>query len=858
MAVTVAKRLGAYYQGKNVAVVSVFIQADVSSNYIPFIEDFLGVIYGQLSKGAIGGDESDKPYERYKAACKDGLHCASRMSLIKNALSTKLETTEHSFLILDGYDHGDKTLQFLLDPELESLQRRGVSVMLTRRVPVFERPLFIMYCDNCSTGYLQLYWVCQECDEDTCFTLCYACKDTGPLCQKHRDAGSMKEPYAHVDFNLGQLPDESVSQFATWSLEMEYGKLTLDTDRNIEFPGSSPLSEDTTQKLALFIAINSSGNIAIAKIWLEEIYNSNSLEDATNPSDGLPRGIIALFDAGIRHIERQDPVIRDLALMAVAAAGGDDIGVPLSLLGRWMRDAVSRLKHLARAPPRSLEEILQATKGFLVMQLTAECHIASYSPAFSSYVRENYNDSLFWARNQLAFDKISRTLTRIQPTLSASPEGTPLPSSNDIFLDQDSGYFGSRTSSTTSTPAFEFTMPRKSATMVALNSSINALADASIVNPRHATNIDSASRRKSSIEMICSTCRGQILEAKRSWGYYHDSLKNLEASAANGCVFCTKMYREINDYQLRNPGPIGWPLYYWTIRTNAKIIEVKESVIITFRPVNYAQNWGYDTQKGSPKLSRATTLPTRTYYMFPEDDLGHIPEKKELGGTTNPTITKGHQIEKWIHDCDRNHPGCVRQGGNEFVPTRLLDVDTGILDIIRVVETATSNINGPYVTLSHAWGTTPFLTLTIENKEGFIREGINLLDLPKNFQHAISVARQLRIRYIWIDSLCIIQGKGSDFLTEGHLMHKVYRFSYCNIVAADSVNSDGGLFRDRDPRLIIPVKYRADGTSPVLGWRNWRIFPEDVWDSELLRNHIYKRAWVFQGKTPCSCPQLNS
>ncbi|KAF2243629.1 heterokaryon incompatibility, partial [Trematosphaeria pertusa] len=69
----------------------------------------------------------------------------------------------------------------------------------------------------------------------------------------------------------------------------------------------------------------------------------------------------------------------------------------------------------------------------------------------------------------------------------------------------------------------------------------------------------------------------------------------------------------------------------------------------------------------------------------------------------------------------------------------------------------------PYAILRHCWGANPkFLTLTSTNMVE-PRQGIKVSLLPRNFQDAISICKQLRLPYIWIDSLCIVQsGEGSE------------------------------------------------------------------------------------------------
>jgi hypothetical protein len=44
-------------------------------------------------------------------------------------------------------------------------------------------------------------------------------------------------------------------------------------------------------------------------------------------------------------------------------------------------------------------------------------------------------------------------------------------------------------------------------------------------------------------------------------------------------------------------------------------------------------------------------------------------------------------------------------------------------------------------------------------------------------------------------------------------MHKVYRYSYCNAVAADSMHAYGGLFKRREPQDILPVEYSGTGAN---------------------------------------------
>lgn len=374
---------------------------------------------------------------------------------------------------------------------------------------------------------------------------------------------------------------------------------------------------------------------------------------------------------------------------------------------------------------------------------------------------------------------------------------------------------------------------------------------------------------------ICDFCRENVLEAKTSWGFHHPSYVSLVDSAEGLCAFCTLLdkdrrakWKVLNEFQAVDSSVQRWlhpfvfayndgganspALYLWNIRTLGKTRESKEMVAITFRVVPKNSN---RRCKQAGVENETFGLPERIFYCFPETELGDLMEKRDLGTSTNPYKTRGVQINRWLKICDENHKHCPAQTRNRnvFVPTRLLEIGTkGSKEKIKVVETKANNIKGPYATLSHCWGIpNPEISkkdaLTQKTKFELMSVGIEWEMLSRNFKQAIKIARFLRLEYMWIDSLCIIQGDKADWTIEGSLMHKVYRNSYCNIAAADAKDSAGGLFREREPFEVLPARFAADGISPTFGRKTWRIVREDLWEQSLLKTPLYGRGWVFQG-----------
>lgn len=107
--------------------------------------------------------------------------------------------------------------------------------------------------------------------------------------------------------------------------------------------------------------------------------------------------------------------------------------------------------------------------------------------------------------------------------------------------------------------------------------------------------------------------------------------------------------------------------------------------------------------------------------------------------------------------CNKNHI-CSAEA-TTLLPKRVLDVGTAPRDNIRLHET--SGERSPYVCLSYCWGSLPVLQTTKSNFHSH-QIGIEWETLPLTFRETISFVHQLGIRYLWIDSLCIIQGDRKD------------------------------------------------------------------------------------------------
>jgi hypothetical protein len=188
--------------------------------------------------------------------------------------------------------------------------------------------------------------------------------------------------------------------------------------------------------------------------------------------------------------------------------------------------------------------------------------------------------------------------------------------------------------------------------------------------------------------------------------------------------------------------------------------------------------------------------------------------------------------------------------------------DTKDSEYVRLVsKDEEPGMRGLYVTLSHCWGGASFTKLTEEKIDDF-KKAINLKDLPKTFEDAIRFARRLgdkpgQVRYIWIDSLCIIQAdkpskvQMADWLEQSAQMHEIYKNSYCNISATAATDSKKGLFATREPHLLWEDEINLN-TEEIPGYttseliQRCKILDLAFWERNVDDAPVNRRAWVLQ------------
>jgi hypothetical protein len=213
-------------------------------------------------------------------------------------------------------------------------------------------------------------------------------------------------------------------------------------------------------------------------------------------------------------------------------------------------------------------------------------------------------------------------------------------------------------------------------------------------------------------------------------------------------------------------------------------------------------------------------------------------------------------IRKWVDVCSKSHVECLPSTSLNYpaqtvwgniedtiLPTRLIDIGpsdgTG-----RPFLKVTNGERGRYISLSHCWGKSTQFT-TIKETLNARMQGFSMELLPKTFQDAIIISRSLGIRYLWIDSICIVQDSSVDWEQESARMAAIYSNAFLTIAATASPDSRTGCLFRRAQQQVATFTYHPPSDPAAIG----NVFVNT--NQQFLRDPLHKyplnrRAWTLQ------------
>jgi hypothetical protein len=203
------------------------------------------------------------------------------------------------------------------------------------------------------------------------------------------------------------------------------------------------------------------------------------------------------------------------------------------------------------------------------------------------------------------------------------------------------------------------------------------------------------------------------------------------------------------------------------------------------------------------------------------------------------------EIKKWLKSRDADTEA------SQKLPKRVIDVlsspDSSVVNL-KEVDPNLNGSEGRYICLSHRWSQlTQPLTTTMESLPSR-KQGIRLLDLSQTFQDIIEITKRLEVRYLWIDSLCILQDSRDDWEDESNKMGQYYKSSWLTIGAG--MDGDGLYLGRTTPsrpylKLVVPTVDPLQPLSNLYFLQDPHTRPvRDIFAPN--QSPLYSRGWTLQ------------
>ncbi len=191
-------------------------------------------------------------------------------------------------------------------------------------------------------------------------------------------------------------------------------------------------------------------------------------------------------------------------------------------------------------------------------------------------------------------------------------------------------------------------------------------------------------------------------------------------------------------------------------------------------------------------------------------------------------------INQWMQSCNLRHDSChlpaLKTSREQDI--RLIDVQEYRIISATMIE--------KYVTLSYVWGpaTKPLLTQATLSQCSSAG-GLKGLKIPRTISDAMQVVKYLGKRYLWVDTLCIVQDNDIDKKQQLSLMDTIYSNSELVILATAGSDANAGLPGiGSSPRRILQQVEKIDGVKFMTAQASVQeVLKRSTWNS---------RGWTFQ------------
>jgi Heterokaryon incompatibility protein (HET) len=149
---------------------------------------------------------------------------------------------------------------------------------------------------------------------------------------------------------------------------------------------------------------------------------------------------------------------------------------------------------------------------------------------------------------------------------------------------------------------------------------------------------------------------------------------------------------------------------------------------------------------------------------------------------------------KWLDVCDDYHTGSLGQCVGTKTSRGFLQDSLRLIDVNKRIIIKGATDETQYVALSYVWGEDKMkreMPRSLKTAVQINECGVETIELPeglpRTIRDAIEVTRAIGYRYLWVDSLCIVQDDQQDRHSQINMMDEIYSNATLTIAAGSGL-----------------------------------------------------------------------
>ncbi|KAF2222159.1 heterokaryon incompatibility protein-domain-containing protein [Elsinoe ampelina] len=387
-------------------------------------------------------------------------------------------------------------------------------------------------------------------------------------------------------------------------------------------------------------------------------------------------------------------------------------------------------------------------------------------------------------------------------------------------------------------------------------------------------------------QALCSTCESLNLTPDK---FFVSSTSRGKPNDHKDFARCDHIKKDMSTLRSIFERSETCPLCYLICRSiNTSDLSSFASILDRFASATCWLNWELDGRRGILDRSASRTRRIHIRWSHPGLDDAYLlfaakkrplqtnsdsrqtwrTEDYFLGRERDPDANNKSLIKSWLDTCFQDHVGHCRSPHDKKFLKMIKMPFFGVIDVFnlcltklptsedsRDIDSGESKLDmkgfpyqeegaqhAPYAALSYVWGgdqihkTTTAKILHLRGPGSLEKV---LSDYPQVIKDAIDLTRRLGIRYLWVDSCCIVQDSERVWKRNAQHMDMIYGNAAVTICAADGSTAHDGLHalqtdkrsKDQHIRRVAPgvrlmVSHLAETAIKTTTWN--------------------KRAWTFQ------------